>query len=65
MTCFLSDRYDYDYPEETSGDETRFYLQQMKELDAEAGRSLDYKGNITLQEKETLSKNYFLNSFFY
>ena len=61
MTCFLSDRYDYDYPEETSGDETRFYLQQMKELDAEAGRSLDYKGNITLQEKETLSKNYFLN----
>ena len=61
MTCFLSDRYDYDYPEETSGDETRFYLQQMKELDAEAGRSLDYKGNITLQEKETFSKNYFLN----
>ena len=61
MTCFLSDRYDYDYPEETSGDETRFYLQQMKELEAEAGRSLDYKGKITLQEKETLSKNYFLN----
>ncbi len=61
MTCFLSDRYDYDYPEETSGDETRFYLQQMKELEAEAGRSLDYKGNITLQEKETFSKNYFLN----
>lgn len=61
MTCFLSDRYDYDYPEETSGDETRFYLQQMKELDAEAGRALDYKGNISLEEKAERSRNYYLN----
>lgn len=61
MTCFLSDRYDFDYPAETNDNETKFYLQQMKELDAEAGRSLDYKGNISLTEKDERSRNYYLD----
>ena len=59
MTCFMSDRYDYTHDDEVSGSETRFYLQQMKELDAEAGRSLDYIGNISLAEKSKLSRDYF------
>ena len=61
MTCFLSERYDHDHEAEVSRDETKFYLQQMKELDAEAGRSLDYKGNISLTEKADLSRKYFLD----
>lgn len=61
MSCFLSDRYDYDYDGITNNNETTFYLQQMKELDAEAGRSLDYKGNISLEEKARLSRNYYKN----
>lgn len=59
MTCFMSDRYDYTHDDEVSGDETRFYLQQMKELDAEAGRSLDYVGNISLADKSKLSRDYY------
>ena len=61
MTCFLSDRYDYTREDEVSGSETRFYLQQMKELDAEAGRSMDYIGNISLAEKSRLSREYYAN----
>ncbi|MBR5179725.1 MAG: DUF2194 domain-containing protein [Lachnospiraceae bacterium] len=60
MTCFLSERFDHDHEAEISRDETKFYLQQMKELDAEAGRSLDYKGSISLTEKAELSRKYFL-----
>ena len=59
MTCFMSDRYDYTKEGTVSGDETRFYLQQMKELDAEAGRSMDYIGDITLAEKSELSRKYY------
>ena len=60
MTCFLSDRYDYsNMEEETKESEVKFYLQQLKELDAEAGRSMDYKGNITLAEKSELSRKFY------
>ncbi|MCR5206618.1 MAG: DUF2194 domain-containing protein [Lachnospiraceae bacterium] len=59
MSCFLSDRYNYASDEETSVSETKFYLQQMKELDAEAGKSLDYNGNITLKEKADLTRKYY------
>ena len=59
MTCFLSERYDHDHEADSNSDETKFYLQQMKELDAEAGKSLDYKGNISLKEKAALSRKYF------
>ncbi len=59
MTCFMSERYDYDHETDISGKETRFYLQQMKELNAEAGRSMDYIGNISLAEKSRLSREYY------
>ena len=60
MTCFMSDRYDYsNMEEETKESEVKFYLQQLKELDAEAGRSMDYKGNITLAEKSELSRKFY------
>ena len=60
MTCFMSDRYDYsNIDEETKESEVKFYLQQLKELDAEAGRSMDYKGNITLAEKSELSRKFY------
>ncbi len=60
MTCFMSDRYDYsNMEEETKESEVKFYLQQLKELDAEAGRSMDFKGNITLAEKSELSRKFY------
>ncbi len=59
MTCFMSERYDYDRETDISGAETRFYLQQMKELNAEAGRSLDYVGSISLADKAKYSREYY------
>jgi len=59
MTCFLSDRYNFNKALEADKNEVRFYLQQMKELDAEAGRSLDYIGDITLEEKSEYSRDFY------
>ncbi len=50
MTCFFSPRYDYSGDSEY-GNDLKFYLQQMKEIGAEAGKSVDFCGDITLEEK--------------
>lgn len=51
LTCCLTPQYDYQDQEEPSGDNMVFYLQQMKEIGAEAGKSLIYSGGIPLSEK--------------
>ncbi len=51
LTCFLSTKYHYDDPAEPEGEQLPFYLQQMKEMSAEAGKSLNYTGDITLKDK--------------
>ncbi|MBR4341760.1 MAG: DUF2194 domain-containing protein [Lachnospiraceae bacterium] len=62
MTCFMSDRYDYETSVDAQQNEVAFYLQQMKELNAEAGRSMDYKGDITLAQKSELSREFYKNA---
>ncbi len=62
MTCFISDRYDYRSSEDAEYNEVKFYLQQLKELDAEAGRSLDYRGDISLAAKARYSRDFYKKS---
>ena len=51
LTCYLQTKYDYDDPAQPTTDELKFYLQQLKESGGEAGKSFDYTGTTTLQEK--------------
>lgn len=51
LTCCIAPQYDYLDDEEPSIDNVVFYLQQMKEIGAEAGKSLIYGEGITLSEK--------------
>lgn len=61
LTNFLSTKYDFENNSEY-GDDLIFYLQQLKELGAEAGRSLDYKGDITLGDKLDEDSEFYNNS---
>ena len=61
MTCFISDRYDYSDSGVESNNEIRSYLQMLNELGAEAGRSMDYKGDISLAQKSESSRIFFAN----
>lgn len=51
LTFCLIPQYDYMDWAEPDGDELLFYLQQMKEIGAEAGRSLEYMPGIALRDK--------------
>lgn len=51
LTCCMALQYDYLDQEEPSADNMVFYLQQMKEIGAEAGQSLIYGGGVSLSEK--------------
>ncbi|MCQ2496988.1 MAG: DUF2194 domain-containing protein [Lachnospiraceae bacterium] len=58
MTCFCSARYDF-MNESESNNDLIFYLQQMKEIGAEAGKSIDFIGNISLAEKIDSDNEYY------
>lgn len=51
FTCFFMAQYDYGDEEEPSGKDIVFFLQQLKEIDGEAGQTFEYRGNATLAEK--------------
>lgn len=51
FTCFFMAQYDYGDEAEPSGEDIVFFLQQLKEVDGEAGQTLEYRGNVTLEEK--------------
>ncbi len=51
LTCMFAPQYNYLDESEPSGDSMPFYLQQLKETEAEAGMSLTYGEGISLQEK--------------
>lgn len=53
LTCFMNTKYNYTDDARPDGEDVVFYLQQMKEIDAEAGISLNYGEGIDLQEKIT------------
>ena len=59
MTCFMSDRYDYENESDINIHEVKFYLQQLKEHKAEAGISLDHKGDVTLSDKIKDSRDFY------
>ncbi len=51
LTCYINTKYNYDDGAPVTDDNLVFYLQQLKEVDAEAGKSLNFKGNITIEDK--------------
>jgi len=51
LTFFFMSQYDYGDEVEPSGDNVVFFLKQLKEVGGEAGRTLEYKGNVTLADK--------------
>ncbi len=59
LTCYLSTKYHYDDTALPQGEQLPFYLQQMKEMGAEAGKSLNYVGDITLAEKMLRDKAFY------
>lgn len=59
LTCCLSTKYNYTDAAVPYGDDLPFYLQQMKEINAEAGRSFSYGAGITLDEKIKADSEFF------
>lgn len=59
LTCCLSTKYNYTDAAVPYGDDLPFYLQQMKEINAEAGRSFSYGEGITLEEKIEADNEFF------
>ncbi len=49
LTCFFNSQYDYSDENEPEGTYVPFYLQQLKQLDSEAGISVKYKENVNLE----------------
>lgn len=72
LTCFLMPQYFYADETEPEDDDLVFYLQQFKEIRAEAGRTLEYSGDVTLKEKldydecffETLGGSYRFGAYY-
>lgn len=62
LTCFLQTKYDYDDLAQPTTDELKFYLQQLKEASSEAGRSLDFTGATTLQQKIDEDNEFFAHA---
>ena len=51
FTCFFMAQYDYGDEAEPSGEDIVFFLQQLKEINGEAGQTLEHRENVTLEEK--------------
>lgn len=51
LTCFFMTQFNYRDTEEPSEKDLVFLLQQLKEIDGEAGQSFDHAGGITVAEK--------------
>lgn len=58
LTCFLMPRYSYSDGSEPTDDDLVFYLQQFKEIKAEAGITLESAGDVTLREKLDVDNNF-------
>ena len=59
MTCFVESQEDYLDEIEPNGVFMEFYLKQMKEQDAEAGLSLQYKAVNSLEDKLERDADFF------
>lgn len=59
MTCFIQPQADYEDGIEPNARNLKFYLQQMKEQNAEAGISLQYQNTASLEEKVNEDADFF------
>ncbi|MCM1100011.1 MAG: DUF2194 domain-containing protein [Clostridium sp.] len=59
LTCFFNTKYDYTDSAQPKGEDIPFYLQQMKEINAEAGRSLNCGEETALEEKLESDRNFY------
>ena len=59
LTCMFAPQYNYLDEMEPSGKTVPFYLQQLKETEAEAGMSLTYGEGVTLEEKLTRDEEFY------
>lgn len=59
MTCFIQPQADYEDGIEPNARDLKFYLQQMKEQNAEAGISLQYQNTASLEEKVNEDADFF------
>lgn len=59
LTCFLLPRHFYAEGPEASDADLVFYLQQFKEIRAEAGITLEYAGDVTFKEKLDHDESFF------
>ncbi|MCQ2539845.1 MAG: DUF2194 domain-containing protein [Acetatifactor sp.] len=59
LTCFISTKYDYRDSSTLDEGLLTFYLQQMKEVGAEAGRSLRFQGAFSLKTKAGLDQDFY------
>ncbi len=59
MTCFIQPQADYEDGIEPNARNLKFYLQQMKEQNAEAGISLQYQNKASLEEKVNEDADFF------
>ena len=61
MTCFIQPQADYEDGIEPDARNLKFYLQQMKEQNAEAGLSLQYQNTASFEEKLKKDAAFFQN----
>lgn len=59
LTCFFIPRYFYADGAEPADTDLVFYLQQLKEIRAEAGRTLEYAGDVTMEEKLSRDESFY------
>lgn len=59
LTALLTPQFDYQDGIEPAADSYRFYLQQFKEAEAEAGISLRHDGNVSLEEKAARDSEFY------
>lgn len=72
LTCYLMPQYFYADELEPSDDDLVFYFQQFKEISAEAGRTLEYAGDVELKDKlvrdeiflQNLTESYRFGTFY-
>lgn len=59
LTCLFSTKYSYEDSAVPSGSDVQFYLQQMKEIDAEAGVSLVHDESVSSEQKLQYDKEFY------
>jgi len=62
LTCYMNPQFDYEDIHEPDASQMVFYLQQLNEMNAEAGRSLTCNFGISLKEKDERDNQFYGDS---